>query len=250
MIARVAATRRYSALAGASATGAAAWWALPATAMHVPWLARALELPTRCRLPGAVSLTFDDGPHPQGTAAVLETLAAAGVRATFFLVGEQVLRAPSLAAEIVAAGHVVAVHGHRHRNLLRVAPSAAHDDLSRAAEVIADATGQPPRPLHRPPYGIYSRAALKAVRARGWTPLLWSRWGRDWRARASERSIAADATRDLAAGDVILLHDADHYSASGSWRATAGALPWILDAIAAAGLRVEAVRGGGDVYGR
>src|SRR5579863_8851852 len=61
------------------------------------------------------ALTFDDGPHREGTPAVLEILAREGVRATFFLVGEQVRARPALAAEIVAAGHAVALHADRHR---------------------------------------------------------------------------------------------------------------------------------------
>jgi hypothetical protein len=83
--------------------------------------------------------------------------------------------------------------------------------------------------------------ALAEVRRRGWAPLLWSRWGRDWRARATPAGVAAEVTRDLAAGDVLLLHDADDYSAPGSWRTTVAALPAILDAIGAAGLGTAAV---------
>ncbi len=70
-----------------------------------------------------VALTFDDGPHPQGTPAVLETLREAGAVATFFLAGEQVVRRPALVAEIVAAGHRVELHCHRHRNQLRLSPT-------------------------------------------------------------------------------------------------------------------------------
>ena len=190
----------------------------------------------------AVALTFDDGPHPQGTPAVLELLAAAGARATFFLVGEQVQRSPALAAEIAAAGHAIALHGHRHRNLLRLAPAAVAADLDRGADVVSSATGAAIA-LHRPPYGIYSWPALRAVRARGWAPLLWSRWGHDWRRRATAASISTEVTAALAAGDVLLLHDADDYSAPGSWRNTVAALPRVLDAIAARGLRADAAQG-------
>src|SRR5213596_630283 len=102
-----------------------------------------------------VALTFDDGPHPQGTPAVMEALAAAGATATFFLVGEQVERRPALVGEIVAAGHGVALHGHRHRNLLRVAPRALAADLARGAAVIEGATGVAVA-RYRPPYGIFS----------------------------------------------------------------------------------------------
>jgi len=228
------------------ATGAAAAWAAPALAPIVPGVAAALRLPTRCALRGAVAITFDDGPHPQGTPAVLAVLAATGARATFFLVGEQVRRDPGLAAEIAAAGHAVAVHGYRHRTLLRLGPRALEDDLARAASAIAGATGTVPL-LHRAPYGIYSPLALRAVRARGWTPLLWSRWGRDWTRRATPGSVANKVAGALEAGDVLLLHDADDYSAPGCWRATAGALPRVLDAVTAAGLRPVPLAGAADV---
>ena len=222
---------------GPAAAGGVALWSLPALAPVVPPLAGALRIETRIEAPGAVALTFDDGPHHVGTPAVLEILAAAGARATFFMVGEQVLRNPALAAEVVAAGHTVGVHGHRHRNLLRLPPSAIAADLDRAAATITEAIGVSPS-LHRPPYGIYSWPALRAVRARGWTPMLWSRWGRDWTRRATPSGIAAKVSADVREGDVLLLHDADDYSAYGSHRRTAAALPRVLETVAAAGLEL------------
>src|SRR5439155_514619 len=152
--------------------------------------------------------------------AVLEALAAAGATATFFLVGEQVERRSQLAAEIAAAGHEIGVHGYRHLLLLRRAPAAVADDFARAEDVIGTAIGRRPI-VFRPPYGVFSAAALTLARRRGWEPLLWSRWGRDWTARATPEGIAARASRNLAAGDVVLLHDADDYSAPGSWKRTA-----------------------------
>jgi peptidoglycan/xylan/chitin deacetylase (PgdA/CDA1 family) len=231
----------------ASIVGAvAAGWSLPALAPIAPPVAAALRIPTRAAAARGVAITFDDGPDPLGTPAVLEALAAARARATFFLVGEQVERAPALAAELVAAGHTVAVHGHRHRNLLRLAPRAIAADLDRAVAVIADATGVAPV-LHRAPYGVYSWPALAAVRDRGWTPVLWSRWGRDWRRSATAASVASLVADGVRAGDVLLLHDADRYSAADSWRATAAALPRVLDAIAAAGLEPVALSAPTDV---
>ena len=141
-------------------------------------------------------------------------------------------KARALAAEIAAAGHAIAIHGDTHRCLLRLTPRALSDDLDRAEDTI----GPPAGGLHRAPYGIYSAWAPAAIRRRGWTPLLWSRWGRDWRASATPQSVAAEVTRELHAGDVLLLHDSDSYSAPGSWRTTLAALPAVLDAIAAAGL--------------
>jgi len=217
-----------------AAAGAAAH-AAPAAAPVVPGLAAGFGLPTRLERLQGVALTFDDGPHPVGTPAVLEVLAAARAPATFFLVGEQVERQPSLAAEIVAEGHDIALHCRRHRNLLRLTPRQIRDDLDRAAATIADATGRAPL-LHRPPYGIFSASGLRIVRRRGWEPLLWSRWGRDWAASATAGSIAARATRNLRAGDVILLHDSDAYSSPDSWRRTVASLPLILERLADLGL--------------
>src|ERR1700683_3934996 len=106
------------------------------------------------------ALTFDDGPHAQGTPAVLEALASSGVSATFFLVGEQVLRNPSLPGEIIAAGHAIGLHCHRHRNLLRLPPWQVHDDLKRARAVIEDASGVSPA-LYRPHYGELKARAVR-----------------------------------------------------------------------------------------
>jgi peptidoglycan-N-acetylglucosamine deacetylase len=214
--------------------GEALTWFLPAPAPVFPPAAALYRIERRIESPG-VALTFDDGPHPAGTPAVLEILDAAGVSATFFLVGEQVERDTALAGEIAAAGHEVALHGFRHRLLLRRAPRELADDLARATAAIQDATG---RTLHwyRPPYGVFSSAGLHLVRGLGLRPLLWSTWGRDWERRATPDSIARRATRALSAGDVVLLHDADHYSVQGSWEKTAAALPRVLEAADRLGL--------------
>jgi peptidoglycan-N-acetylglucosamine deacetylase len=219
---------------------AAAAWSAPAGAAHAPALARALGVARRCEGAAGVALTFDDGPHSAGTPAVLDVLERAGASATFFLVGEQVRRDPALAREIVAAGHAVALHGDRHRCQLRLTPRALDDDLARVAATVADATGHAPT-LYRPPYGVFSAAGLALVRRRGWRALLWSRWGRDWSARATPAAIAVRATRDLRPGDVVLLHDSDSYSAPGSWQRTAQALPAVLEAVGRAGLETVAL---------
>jgi peptidoglycan/xylan/chitin deacetylase (PgdA/CDA1 family) len=209
--------------------------AAPALAVHAPQLRARLGIRDRVEDRCAVVLTFDDGPEPGGTPAVLDTLATAGALATFFVTGEQVRAHPSVAREIQAAGHEVALHGDRHRNLLRIGPRTLRDDLLRGQATIAEATGRAPR-LYRPPYGIFSWSALELARRNAWEPVLWTRWGHDWRARATPQGVAAEVTRDLAGGEILLLHDADRYSAPGSWRTTAAALPRILDALDAQGL--------------
>src|ERR1700759_1689736 len=109
-------------IAGAVAAVAMAGYLLPGLAAALPALRAPLGVEDRTAHGSGYALTFDDGPHAQGTPAVLELLAAADVRATFFLVGEQVQRNPALAREIVDAGHGIGLHCQRHRNLLRLGP--------------------------------------------------------------------------------------------------------------------------------
>jgi peptidoglycan/xylan/chitin deacetylase (PgdA/CDA1 family) len=158
---------------------------------------------------------------------VLSVLARAGAHATFFVIGEQVERRPAMVGEIAAAGHVVALHGYRHRLQLRMSDSQLRSDLARGVAAIEAAIGRPPA-WHRPPYGIYSPAGLRAVREAGLQPLLWSRWGKDWRKFTTPNRIAARVLDGALPGDVILLHDADFYSARNSHLRTAQALSLIV----------------------
>ena len=179
--------------------------------------------------PDHVALTFDDGPDHLSTPHFLGLLDERGVRATFFLLGSMLVRSPGLAKDMAEAGHEIAVHGWHHRPLLLRGPRAAYDDLARARDAVADATGRPPA-LFRPPYGVMTTAAHLACRRLGLTPVLWTCWGEDWRRRATVRSVQDTVLRDLRGGGTILLHDSDCTSATGSWRTTLGALPRILDA--------------------
>jgi peptidoglycan-N-acetylglucosamine deacetylase len=200
-----------------------------------PALRRALGVEDRTTSRHGYALTFDDGPHPQGTPAILEILAREGVSATFFVVGEQVRRNPALVREMIAAGHQIGLHCDRHRNLLRLAGPLVREDLARARQTIEDAASSAIE-LYRPPYGVLTAAALREARSHGWRTLLWTHWGRDWGARATSESITRLVTDRVEPGAVLLLHDADDYSAPGSWRRTAAALPGVLAALAAEGL--------------
>src|SRR3954454_4600286 len=222
---------------GRIALAAGAAWCAPALAPHVRTACGPLRISRMLPTTGRdVALTFDDGPHPVGTPAVLETLAARDAKATFFLVGEQVERHRSLAAEIAAEGHGIALHGYRHNLLLRVPPRALADDLRRAHALIAETTGRAPS-VYRPPYGVFSLAGLRIARREGWEPMLWSKWGTDWRKFISPATIAERVTAGVVGGDVLLLHDADHYSARDSHLRTAAALPLVLDELERPNLR-------------
>jgi peptidoglycan/xylan/chitin deacetylase (PgdA/CDA1 family) len=182
-----------------------------------------------------VALTFDDGPDPASTPAFLDALDDLGWTATFFMLGSMVRRAPELAAQVVAAGHEVAVHGDQHRSHLWRSPRDVATDLQRATTAIVEATGH--RPVwFRPPYGVLSAGSLVAARRLGLRTVLWTAWGRDWRAAATPATVVADVGRHLGPGGTVLLHDSDCTSAPGAWRSALGALPALAERFAALGL--------------
>jgi peptidoglycan/xylan/chitin deacetylase (PgdA/CDA1 family) len=184
-----------------------------------------------------VALTFDDGPDPASTPLFIKLLADRGVRATFFLLGSQVSKAPRLAADIADGGHEIGVHGWRHRYLPLRGPIATYDDLASAKEIIAATTGVDPW-LFRPPYGVLSTAALISAHRLGLTPVLWTVWGREWVPGSTAETVYETLSRDLSGGATVLLHDSDATSQPGSWRAALGALPKLLDQCDRRGLRV------------
>ncbi|MGI9032773.1 MAG: polysaccharide deacetylase family protein [Acidimicrobiales bacterium] len=186
----------------------------------------------------SVGLTFDDGPDPASTPAFLDALDDLGWKATFFMLGRMVRRSPGLAASVAAAGHEVAVHGDSHRSHGWRSPADVGADLERATATVLEATGVRPT-WFRPPYGVLSVGSVVAARQLELRPVLWTTWGRDWRARATADSVAADVTRGLRPGGTVLLHDSDCTSAPGAWRSALGCLPALADVFAAQGLQAQ-----------
>jgi peptidoglycan/xylan/chitin deacetylase (PgdA/CDA1 family) len=181
-----------------------------------------------------VVLTFDDGPDDDATPAMLDALDAAGARATFFLVGEQVEARPALARELVERGHDLQLHGYGHVGHDRLSPDAARRDLERGAGALREATGVEAR-FYRPPYGRFSRDSYEACLALGLEAVYWSAWGTDWETISAER-IAELVLPDLSAGAVVLLHDSPRYGHRPSARPTVQALPLIAASAAKLGM--------------
>jgi peptidoglycan-N-acetylglucosamine deacetylase len=221
--------------AGLGATAALALHAAPALA-SISVVRRVLS-PRLAGLgaPDHVALTFDDGPDPASTPAFLDMLDELGWRATFFMLGEMVRKAPGLAAEVAAAGHEVAVHGDGHVSMLRRLPRAAHDDIARGLDAVAGATGVEPH-WFRPPYGTLSAGALRAATQLGLETVLWTAWGRDWRPEATPDTVVHDVMQGRVAGGTVLLHDSDCTSSPESWHATLGALPLLAHELSERGL--------------
>lgn len=175
-----------------------------------------------------VALTFDDGPDPASTPLFLAELDRLGWKATFFMLGSMALRSGGLAAEVAAAGHEVAVHGHLHVSHLLRRPQAVVDDVRRARDILVALTGTTPR-WFRPPFGTMSGADPGAARRADLEIVLWTAWGRDWRREATPESVVADIETDLEPGATVLLHDSDCTSDPGAWRSALGALPLLAE---------------------
>jgi peptidoglycan/xylan/chitin deacetylase (PgdA/CDA1 family) len=190
---------------------------------------------------GHVALTFDDGPDPRSTPAVLDALDRLGWKATFFVLGSQVRAAPTLAAEVAARGHEIGIHGDRHTSHLRRPVWWTVPDVARAVAVVSDVTGTVPH-WFRPPYGALASSSLVAARRHGLQTVLWTSWGRDWRADADGASVTATVEATRRPGATVLLHDSDVTSAPGSWRATLSALPRLAERWAAESLEVGPLR--------
>jgi len=231
-----------AALAGAGVVGVVGLGhAFPALAGVSPLAYRLTPKMVGRGRPGHVALTFDDGPDPESTPAVLEALDRLGWHGTFFMLGTMVRAAPGLAAEVAAAGHEVAVHGDEHRNMLRRLPGAAARDIARCRDTITDTTGQVPV-WFRPPFGLLAFGAVRGARRAHLRTVLWTTWGRDWRKEATPETVRDDVLRRYVDGGTVLLHDSDCESYPGSWRSTVGALPLLAEVFADRGLTVGTLR--------
>ncbi len=188
-----------------------------------------------------VALTFDDGPDPASTPAFLTALAAAGVRATFFLLGARAQRYRALAGEIHAAGHELAVHGWSHRCALLQTPAGTRESIRRSVDVLADITGVAPQ-HYRPSYGILTSAAYAAAAERGLRTRLWTVAGGEWRHGSTPDTVLVALRAGLRPGATVLLHDSDCTSPPGSAGAALSALPGLLATCQQRTLPVGALR--------
>jgi peptidoglycan/xylan/chitin deacetylase (PgdA/CDA1 family) len=194
-----------------------------------------VHLPPGARARREIALTFDDGPDRSVTPRVLDLLDARGARSTFFCVGRRVEAHREVAAEIARRGHRVENHSHRHLTAFWFLPPALlRDEIERAQEAIAAATGRAPR-LFRAPAGIRS-PLLEPVLARlGLELAAWTRRGFDTVTGDAGRLLAR-LVRGLAPGDILLLHDGSSARGSSGRPVLLEVLPRLLDAVEAAGL--------------
>jgi peptidoglycan/xylan/chitin deacetylase (PgdA/CDA1 family) len=186
--------------------------------------------------PGArqVALTFDDGPHPVTTRAVLALLREHDVHATFFLLGHKVEAHPEVVREICAAGHTLGIHGFQHDRLFSLrSASYASEQIERTRRAIAAACGVSPW-LFRPPIGFASHFTFTgAARARV-ELVAWTVRSLDGLASADPARVARRVLDNLVDGSIVLLHDAAEHD--DFTPASLAALPLILQALRVRGL--------------
>jgi peptidoglycan-N-acetylglucosamine deacetylase len=185
----------------------------------------------------SVALTFDDGPNPDATPAILAALAARRVRATFFILGRHAEQWPELVKRVADEGHAIGNHGYFHRKLHLKSPAYVRNDLTLGTEAIERAAGIHPR-FFRAPHGFRSPWVTSIARSLGQRTVGWSFgvWDSD---RPGADVIAARVLAKTKPGSILLLHDGDGYDPQGDRRQTAQAVPVIVDRLLDQGFRFD-----------
>jgi peptidoglycan/xylan/chitin deacetylase (PgdA/CDA1 family) len=185
-----------------------------------------------------IALTYDDGPNPRCTAALMALLGEHGARATFFVVGRWAEREPGLVRELADGGHALGNHTWSHPVLALRSTGGVQDELARCREAVegagrsfATVGGEA---LMRPPWGRRRPGTLRAVRDAGYVPVLWSVTGWDWRARTDASTIAGHCLK-AEGGDVVLLHDGAHTEPDGDRSRSLAATREVLERLGAEG---------------
>jgi peptidoglycan-N-acetylglucosamine deacetylase len=186
--------------------------------------------PTLGRIPSdrkVVALTFDDGPNPDATPLILDTLREKGVRATFFVLGSHAERWPELVQRISHDGHQLGNHGYFHRKLHFKSPFYVSRDIKLGIRAIKRAGAPAPR-LFRAPHGFRSPWTTPIANSYGERTVGWSLgvWDSD---RPGVDEIVRRTMEGVEPGSIILLHDGDGYNPDGDRTQTAAALPIIID---------------------
>ncbi len=182
-----------------------------------------------------VALTFDDGPDPQVTPSILESLAHCGARATFFVIGRHLEKHRDIAIRALREGHELGNHSWMHsyfQNFYRTGHQ--HLDVDRGTRLIQELSGSTAEPLYRPPVGLKSPALARVAHVRKLRVVAWSLHSRDTLARDPDATAARVLSR-IMPGDIVLMHDG--HERDGRHRGVAAAaLPQILRGLRERGL--------------
>lgn len=170
-------------------------------------------------------LTFDDGPHPEITPFILEQLKMYNARATFFCIGENVIRNPGIYKRLIEEGHAVGNHTQHHINGWKNSTEEYLQDIKEAGKYIGSH-------LFRPPYGRMKRSQMKTLLKGGskMTIVMWNILAGDWDSSVSPEKCYERIKKKITAGDIIVLHDSEK-----AWLRMSYILPNLLKDFSASG---------------
>ncbi|GAB3676215.1 hypothetical protein GCM10027589_46340 [Actinocorallia lasiicapitis] len=160
--------------------------------------------PHDCAKEKCVALTFDDGPV-RGTAKVLDALKQENVKATFFVLGENVREHPDMLRREIAEGHEIGNHTWDHRDLSRMTTAQIRGEIQRTSALIQRVGGVTPKVM-RAPYGASSKRVAKVAEAYGLPQVLWAVDPQDWREHRPA-AVAHGVLKDVQPGQIVLMHD-------------------------------------------
>ncbi len=161
----------------------------------------------------AVYLTFDDGPIPEATPYVLEVLAHYGIKATFFMVGDNVRKHPDVFRQVVAEGHRIGNHTFNHIGGFRWLSWKYLENTQKANDIMQTTMEQagvkPERPLDlfRPPHGWMRTLQYRAIRRQGYRIIMWDLVTRDYSRRLTAEEVLVNVKRYARNGSIITFHD-------------------------------------------
>lgn len=160
---------------------------------------------SRCSPEKNIYLTFDDGPVPRVTEFVLDVLEEFAAKATFFCVGENIRRHPSLFEKILARGHHVGNHTYNHLNGWKTDLSHYLDNIKRCQDIINQYTSVE-QPLFRPPYGKIKRAHIQALKD-FYTIIMWDVLSGDFDKRLNPQQCLANTVKATRGSSIVIFHD-------------------------------------------
>jgi peptidoglycan/xylan/chitin deacetylase (PgdA/CDA1 family) len=148
-----------------------------------------------------IALTFDDGPDPNFTEAILDIFKQKQVKATFFVIGENALQNPFLLRRMVTEGHEIGNHGYTHNYSQR----KITDEIKQTDQSVFTATGTHTH-FYRPPRGFVTKSQISIIKNQGYVVTLWSVDSEDWRKPGVDR-IVSNVVQKVFPGEIVLLHD-------------------------------------------
>jgi len=179
-----------------------------------------------------IAMTFDDGPSPTLTPHLLDILKEKGVKATFFVIGQNVIQSPEIVARAAAEGHEIGNHTWSHPVLTKLSDARLQEEVQKTSDAIAEATGKKP-PLLRPPYGAINSHVGKILEQKdGLTVVLWSVDPLDWKSPGAN-VVAQRLIVGAKPGAITLSHDIKP--------GTIQAIPEVIDALKAKGYQFVTV---------